>query len=87
MSNESEQIEELSARIKHLEDETAIIVAKTSRWYLANNLILQALYNALREIDPEEVSNISMRLEHARQKTGGDALMFEAIEDALDFFK
>jgi hypothetical protein len=62
-------------------------VAKVARWKSANNLILHAIYMAIKEIDPAATGQIPKTLELLRSRINGGPILFEAIEDALQFFR
>ena len=87
MNNEPETFEELSERVDKLVQYIDLMDEKAARQKEAHELILHAISKALHEMDPAAIENISTILEHVRGKTNGNPTTFQAIEDALIFFR
>lgn len=87
MNEEPESLAELSERVGKIVQYIDVMDDKATRRELANTLILQAISNAVRELDPAIADAIPQRLELIRTRTKGDAATFQAIEDALKFFR
>lgn len=87
LNDATESIKILSERLEKMDEEMSEFAAKVARWKSANSLILQAIHVAIKEIDPSVAGEIPRRLELIRSRTNGDPILFEAIEDALQFFR
>jgi len=87
MNNEPESLEELSKRVDKLVRHIDMMEEKAARQKEAHELIIHTLSKALHEIEPASIENILTILEHIRGKTKGNPTMFQAIEDALIFFR
>jgi hypothetical protein len=60
---------------------------KAARQKEAHELILHAVSKALHEVEPAAIGKILTILEHMRGKTDGNPTAFQAVEDALIFFR
>lgn len=87
MIDGTERLKILAERLEKMDEEMSEFAAKVGRWKSANNLILHAIHMAIKEINPSAAGEIPKRLELIRSQTNEDPILFEAIEDALQFFR